>query len=375
MIGWAWVQCSIKDVDTSAFLNELLNDKITPKKVQRGQETVKLNCRAKEYQTVARLARKVGGKCHIQRKCGAYFSVKRVLSRIGLWIGVLFFGVCISFSQRYIWHVRYADMNYVQTKQAEAILRQVGIYPGVCSSEALLLQGETALVQEQIGFGWASLNFEKGRLLVETAPAAEVPEIKTTSGEDILAKTAGTIVEVAVEAGTPAVKVGDQVQAGDVLIAANRVDRQEKPVLGQTAGQVIASFVWETECEQPLHYAEEEPGGTLKTYRTLQIGKKVLGTPQKTNAGEIAVRHYPLTCAGMPLPGLWTEKNVLEMKKIEGTYSETLAKAKAKKRCLEQLEKEWKGAKITEEQESFSLDGEILQYRYKAIVQADIGVK
>lgn len=375
MIGWAWVQCGIKEVDTSVFLNTLLNNKITPKKLQRDQQTVRLLCRAKDYRIVAKLARKAGGKCCVLKKCGIYFFIKQILARTGLWLGGIVFGLCIAFSQSYIWHIRYAGMNYIQTKQAEAILRQVGICPGVQSSEELLLKGETALVQEQIGYGWASLNFEKGRLLVETAPAAQIPDIKTTSGEDILAKTAGTIVEIVTEAGTPVVKVGDEVQAGDVLIAANRVDRKEEPVLGQTAGEVIASFVWETECKQPLHYIEAQPKGALKTYRTLQIGKKTFGKSEKEIDGEIATRHYPLTCAGMPLPGLWTEKNVLEMRKIEGSYSETLAKAKAKKRCLEQLQKEWKGAKITEEQESFSADGENMYYHYKAKVQTNIGVK
>ncbi len=375
MIRWAWVQCSIKNVEIADFLDALLKAGITPRKLYRETKEVKLDCRAAEYLTVARLAKSNGGKCRLLKKQGLYFRIKNGLGRIGIWLGIVFFGACIAFSQGSIWHIRFMDMNGIQTKQAEAVLRQVGIYPGVRSSEELLLQGETALVKEQIGFGWASLNFEKGRLLVETAPAAPIPDIKTTSGEDILAKTAGTIVAIETEAGTPMVNVGDEVLPGDVLIAANRVDRKEEPVLGQTAGRVMASFVWQTECEQSLHYEEEQPCGILKTYRTLQVGKSVIYQQKETASGKIAIRHYPLTCMGLPLPGLWTEENVLKMRKIEGTYTETLAKAKAKKRCLEQLEQEWKGAKITEEQESFSLDGENLHYSYKAKVEADIGVK
>lgn len=375
MIKWAWVQCSIKNVDLQDFLAELLLENVDPRGLQRENKEIRFTCRAGQYRKVAQAAKKHGGNSRVLRRQGAYFLLKKGLRRKGIWLGVAFFEVCLLISQQYIWHVQFPNLDAVQKKRAEAVLRQVGIYEGVRSTEDLLSLGETELVRKQIGFGWASLNFEKGRLLVETAPAEPIPPIFTAQGTDIIAKTAGKIVSVSVESGTAMVKPGDMVLPGQVLIAKDKLDREGKPVPGQAAGRVVASFVWEKECDLPLQYSVERPCLKMQTSHSLQIGNRHFLGKKQEQPGAAVRRHYPLMLGELPLPGTWTEENVLLMENTTGTFTETLAKAKAKKQCLDEMYAQWGNTKIIEEQESFSMENEILHYKYGAKIEADICVK
>ncbi len=374
MMKWAWVQCSVKNVDLQDFIQELTQLNVDPRGLQRENKEIQFTCRANQYRKVTQAARKYGGISRVLQRKGIYFLLKKGLKRKGIWLGIACFEVCLLVSQQYIWHVRFPNMDSVQKKRAETVLRQVGIYEGVRSTEELLSLGETELVRKQIGFGWASLNFEKGRLLVETAPAEPIPPIFTARDTDIIAKTAGEIVSVSVEAGTAMVKSGDVVMPGNILIARDKLDREGKPVPGQAAGRVVASFVWETEYDQPLQYDIQRPCLKMQTSHSLQIGNQHFGKKEDEQANAV-VRHYPFMLGELPLPGTWTEENVLLMENSTGMFTETLAKAKAKKHCQDEMYAQWGDAKIIAEQESFSMENEILHYKYRAKIEADICVK
>ncbi len=375
MMKWAWVKCSVKNVDVQDFLRELMQANVDPRGLQRENKGIQFTCRAGQYRMVAQAARKYGGISKILQRNGIYFFLKKGLQRKGIWLGIACFEVCLLISQQYIWHVQFPNMDSVQKKRAETVLRQVGIYEGVRSTEDLLSLGETELVRKQIGFGWASLNFEKGRLSVETAPAEPIPSIFTAQGTDIIAKTAGEIVSVSVESGTAMIKPGDVVIPGQVLIATDKPDRDGNPVPGQAAGRVVASFVWETECDQPLQYDIQRPRMKMQTSHSLQIGNRHFGENEQEQSTMGILRHYPLMLGELPLPGTWTEENMLLMEDSSGIFTETLAKAKAKKQCLDEMYKQWSDTKIIEEQESFSMENEILHYKYRAKIEADICMK
>lgn len=372
---WAWIQCSVKRVDLQEFLQGLMQVDVDPRGMQRDEKKLRFFCRADQYRAVAKIAKKHGGISKVVQRKGAYFLLKKWLKRKGIWVGVLFFGMCVMFGQQYIWHVEFSDIGPVQQELAEVILRQVGICEGVHASEELLLQGETELVRQQIGFGWASLNFEKGRLLVETAPAEPIPPIFAAQGTNLTAKAAGTVVSVSVEAGTAMVKPGDIVMPGDVLIATDKLNREGNPVPGQAAGSVIASFVWDTQWDQPLYYETRQPVMKMQTRRSLQIGKHHFGLQEKQMPGTVVLQHYPFTLGELPLPGTWTEKNVVMLEDANGYFTETLAKAKAKKHCLDEMYAQWGEVKVIEEQESFSMENQILHYKYRAKIEADICVQ
>ncbi len=375
MLRWAWVQCGVQGVSAQSFLQQLLQTGIRPRQLRRRTDELRFFCPAKQYRVVAAIAHKAHGRSRILKKKGLYFRFRRVWKRSGLWLGCAVMGICILYSQQYIWHIDFDGMDLVQRELAEAVLRQEGIGEGVRSTEALLERGETALVKEQIGFGWASLNFEKGRLLIETAPADPVPPIYTADTKELRAKAAATIEKIVVENGTPLVNVGDSVQAGDVLIAPAREDRKGNPVPGLASGRVTGCLIWETSCEQPLYYEAQQIAGPLQSRWALSLGGHTFAQKAKQDSGYVLTQHEPLTFMGMPLPGMRTEEITVPVETCTGMLTETLAQAKAKEQCLTRLYQQWGDATICEEQESYRVENDVMYCQYKARIVTDLCTK
>lgn len=375
MMRWAWIECSVTRVRVQELLDRLIQAGVTIRNLRRAENRIRFCCPARQYRTVARIARSFGGCSRVLRRKGVYFRLRRLLRRTGIWFGLFCFTLLLLWSQQFVWEMRFPGLDRVQRMQAKEVLRREGITEGIRVSESLLTAGETALVQQQIGFGWASLNFEKGRLSVETAPAEPIPAIQDPQAMDLTARVDGTITSIRVDAGTALVHVGDVVPRGAVLIAANRADRQGKPVVGQAAGCVTARFVWETQWDQPLEYTSRQPQGQLQTFRSLQLAGKTWKIPQQMIPGTAVIRHEPLRWMGLPLPGSWTEINVVATKEVVGTFTETLARDKSRQACMHRLYQEWPDAHIYSEQGGYTLENGILHYRYRAEIEANILMK
>ena len=375
MMHWAWIECSVKQIPIQEFLTQMTQCGVTIRHLRRAEERLSFCCPARQYRMVAQTVHRLGGCSHVCCRKGFYFSLRRLLRRTGIWFGLAFFTIVLLWSQQFVWEIQFPGLDTVQRIQAKEVLRQEGITEGTHISEPLLIAGETALVQQQIGFGWASLNFEKGRLSVETAPAEPIPAIQTAESVDLTARVGGTITSVRVDAGTALVHVGDVVLPGTVLIAANRADRKGEPVIGQAAGCVMARFVWECQWDQPLEYTARQPKGKMQTFRNLQLVGKSWNLPKEPLSGMAVVRHEPLRWMGLPLPGCWTETNVIASEEVTGTMTETLAREKARRECIHQLYQAWPDAKICVEQGGYTAENGILHYHYKAEVEADIIVK
>ena len=375
MMGWAWVQCVLWQVDVQQVMQALLRQGIHPRGLRRAGAQLWFSCRAGQYFQVANVVRQCGGHCRVQKKQGMYFRLRRLLRRSGLFWGLVGWSILVLASQQFIWDVQSIGLDPVETALVTELLRQQGLYPGKRPTEALLTQGETALIQAQIGFGWASLNFEKGRLVVETAPAEPVPPIAQTSPGDIRAKCAAEVVSVTVEAGTPLVQPGDQVVPGRPLIGAVRLGREDKPVPGRTAGSVRGKVIWETSVQQPLVQTSRVPTGEIRTWYGLEVfGYNITGAPPAWSGSE-TTRYAPLRVCGLPLPGMWTCKDRQMTAETELFFTETLARAKARSQCLARMQQQWGRAEITQQQESFSVEAGVLQYRWRAELVAEIGVQ
>lgn len=361
------------------------------------------HCGARAYLRLAGAAHRCGARLRVTKRHGAYFSLRGLLRRRGLWLGLCAGFLLIGMSGRLIWSIQYRDMTVGQQARAAAVLRACGIREGAEAEKQLLESGTAALLGQGSEFSWAELNFEGGRLTVETAPAPPVPAIAAGKDSDITAKTAGRIASVEIRQGTAAVAVGQDVSAGQVLIAASRAARDGTPVVGKTAGTVRASFSWQGESVQPLTRALVQPELSLQSEYTLDAAGHSITIPglpgslpvfpaafaawnpvrrnTAADAGQMVSappavqfeRHYPLTVLGLGLPVAVTETTQAAGVQRRVTISENLALALARLDCSRQLYAQWPDAQILTVQEDSVSDGENLRYHTVLGICADIG--
>lgn len=384
---WSGIAFRAQNGGVAALLQAAPLHKIALKNVHACLGGFTAHCTALHYLRLAKLARRYHVRLQVQARTGLYFPLRRTLHRTGLWAGIILFGGLLLFASRLVWSVQYPGLTVGQQERAAAALRAQGIRIGAYVDDTALSRGETALMENEGEFAWASLNFTGGRLTVEAQPTKEVPEIARYQNADILAKASGTVLSLDVRAGTPQVRVGQAVAAGQLLVSASRADRSGAAVPGRTSASIMAQVAWTGESVQPL--AGEANVPELKIASTLKVsfwsGKAVQvalpyadETAQQVDgfADDVrrSERHYGLALLGMPLPAEICETDSVPYTVQTVAVTESLALARARLSCLRALQREWPGAEILTVSEQYETTDSVLNYHVDAQIRADISM-
>ena len=243
------------------------------------------HCAAWQYRRLAALARHRRVRLRIEKRHGLYFLLRPLLRRKGLWTGLVAWGLVLLWLQGLIWAVDYGSLTTGQRARAGAVLRSCGLQPGTAVTEELLRTGEYALL-ESGEFSWASLNFEKGRLAVEAAPARARPEIAAGTLHGLRAKCNGTVLRTNLASGTMLVAPGQTVEAGQGLIGTARSERDGTLIFAPAAGTVVAQLEWQTDQSVPLAETMSQLTGENKTnYRLFFAGHSAALSPFEPDRG------------------------------------------------------------------------------------------
>ena len=253
------------------------------------------------------------------------------------------------------------------------MLRSCGLQPGTAVTEELLRTGEYALL-ESGEFSWASLNFEKGRLVVEAAPARARPEIAAGTLHGLRAKCNGTVLRTNLASGTMLVAPGQTVEAGQGLIGTARSERDGTLIFAPAAGTVVAQLEWETNQSIPL--AETLPqltGANKANYRLFFTGHSAVLSPSASDGdGLCRTRHLQLEVFGLPLPCAVEETTFYAQQQKTLYRTEAQALTLARLQGLRALHDAFPDADILARREECTVQEDTLHYNAVYTVAADI---
>lgn len=331
------------------------------------------HCAAWQYRRLAALARHRRVRLRMEKRKGLYFLLRPLLRRKGLWVGLAAWGLVLVWLQGLVWAVDYDSLTTGQRARAGAVLRSCGLQPGTAVTEELLRAGEYALL-ESGEFSWASLNFEKGRLAVEAAPAHARPEIAAGTLHGLRARCNGTVLRTNLISGTMLVVPGQTVEAGQGLIGTARSERDGTLIFAPAAGTVVAQLEWETNQSIPLAETLPQLTGENKTnYRLFFAGHSaVLPSSIPDGDGLCRTRHLQLEVFGLPLPCA-VEETVFYGQQQETIFrTEAQALTLARLQGLRALHDAFPDAKIFARREECTVQEDTLHYNALYTVAADI---
>ena len=331
------------------------------------------HCAAWQYRRLAALARHRRVRLRVDKRKGLYFLLRPLLQRKGLWAGLVAWALVLVWLQGFIWAVDYGSLTTGQRARASAVLRSCGLQPGTAVTEELLRTGEYALL-ESGEFSWASLNFEKGRLAVEAAPAHARPEIAAGTLHGLRARCNGTVLHTNLTSGTMLVVPGQTVEAGQGLIGTARSERDGTLIFAPAAGTVVAQLEWETNQSIPL--AETLPqltGANKANYRLFFAGHSAVLSPSASDGdGLCRTRHLQLEVFGLPLPCAVEETAFYGQQQETIFRTEAQALTLARLQGLRALHDAFPDADILARREACTVQEDILHYNAVYTVAADI---
>ena len=331
------------------------------------------HCAAWQYRRLAALARHRRVRLRVEKRQGLYFLLRPLLRRKGLWAGLVAWGLVLVWLQGLIWAVDYGSLTTGQRARAGAVLRSCGLQPGTAVTEELLRAGEYALL-ESGEFSWASLNFEKGRLAVEAAPARARPEIAAGTLHGLRAKCNGTVLRTNLTSGTMLVVPGQTVEAGQGLIGTARSERDGTLIFAPAAGTVVAQLEWETNQSVPLaETLSQLTGENTTNYRLFFAGHSAVFLPSAPDGdGLCRTRHLQLEVFGLPLPCAVEETTYYGQQQETMYRTEAQALTLARLQGLRALHEAFPDAEIFARREECTVQEDTLHYNVVYTVAADI---
>jgi similar to stage IV sporulation protein len=209
----------------------------------------------------------------VRKSAGLAVGMKRLMRRRALIIGlalVLLAAVAASF---FVWEVRVAGIDARDAIALKEELITFGIYPGAFKGNIDLRGTETTLIISHDEFAWIDIKFSGVAALVTVVPAELPPEVVDDSRPcNIVAKKDALIESVTALSGKAAVKPGQTVRAGDVVISGLVWDEGFPRLMFAARGKVIGRVWYRAGETAPVSREERVPTGRVQTQRIISVG-------------------------------------------------------------------------------------------------------
>ena len=273
MNGGFRVRLRLSGLGVEKLLNQGWNKGIRLKRVKRGRNrSVTVECTPEAAASLTALAREKGYRAEEYRPVGLLKWARLLGRRWGLLLGT---AVCVAlmvYALGFVWQVRIENAGAYEG-EVRACLEEWGIVPGIRRSQvhpsALRDQLEWRFPRVQ----WVQVEWAGVALRVRLEEGVPPPQVETAGKNgDVVAAEDGCLLRLTAFAGTPAVRAGDFVRAGQVLIRGEERGADGTAVPVKARGEAMARVWVSVSCRLPLiEYASHSTGRTA--------GRRVIVTP------------------------------------------------------------------------------------------------
>ena len=268
---FGYVRVEVEGYYIERFINICQNKKILIWNLKR-EKGVKLyfNIGIKDFKKLKTIARKTNCKIKINKKKGIPFILHRYKKRKIFAIFLVIIAIAIYTSSKYVWNIEVQVEDNLQIEQIEEDLANLGLKKGVLKSkiETEKLINELRLKRNDIS--WIGIDLKGTNVIVKAVKSDEKPELIDDSEYcNIVASKSGTITKIIAQNGTAVVKIGEQVNKGDVLIAGYMEGKYTEKRYVHSLGEVQAKVVYKK--SEKMYLNQEIMKDTGEKEKRLQI--------------------------------------------------------------------------------------------------------
>lgn len=251
----------------------------------RTDEGVTLCMSISDFKRIKPAVRKSGAQVRIKKRCGLPFFIKRFRKRYVLFFGFVVIAAAMFASSLFIWSVEINSPGGAVPADLPEAIRNSGVYIGAFKPS--LPKGDdikNIILDNTDDIMWVWTYIKGTKAIVEYRNGIPAPKsVKISVPCSIIARRDGLIMSVTEKNGSAAVKKGDTVLKGDVLISG--VSRlSENPGLPVHAIGDVKAYTWhEKSREYPLVQTLSEPTGSKKSYYTLKLFSKCINLYTREN--------------------------------------------------------------------------------------------
>lgn len=357
------------------FINECEKNGLELEKISPTQTGFTANTTPAAYKKMHSYAQKNRCRLHVNEKHGAYFALHKKRKRFGIAVGLICSIILLFLGQNLIWNICFYDFTPQQEVYLRERLFENGIYEGAVKNQEKLLDTAGKIFEGTEEYGWLTLNFVKGRLVVEKTKREPAPELIGQEYTDVVAASDALIQNVIPQGGFVCARKGQYVTKGQVLVKGLREGEYGKVDFTHAQAQVLAEVEKTYRCTQPLKMECQVSDGAYKSYYKLWLPWGALplyGNIEAAQNAKITVSHRPLAPFGFHLPATIEEISVRPQKTAEMILSPQAALEKAYSRIMDDIRREFGEFSILHEQRSEEITDQDATLTVKIRFTADI---
>jgi similar to stage IV sporulation protein len=259
------------------FINLLWKNGVQIKNIRKESITTMLmDISLRDYSSVEEVAQKTKTKIKVIGRKGFAFFLIKMRRRTALVGGVVVFIFILYYLSGFIWKIDIETENNLSPYEIRQQLTTFGIMPGVKKNKIDVYKLQENMIKSNENVMYFKARIEGARLYVSAVEKVTPPKVvQDNTPSNLVAKKDGQIVRVFTSAGSPAVKTGDTVKAGQVVV------KGEQGKVGSTyvvhaKGNVIAkTFYEEIKTVTIKGVKKERTGNEIENTYIKILGKKL----------------------------------------------------------------------------------------------------
>ena len=265
-----YIRIRIEGYSVEKLINVCLKNKIFFWNIKREKSTIiYTNIGVKEFKDLIQIARQTGCRVKILNKKGMPFLLNKYKKRKIIFFFLLILIILLMVLSQFIWNIKIVGNEEISTTEIAAVLEEKGIKIGVLKNNIDKQKVINEIRLERNDIAWIGIDIQGTNITVEIVETSTKPEI--VNEEDycnIVSNKDAQIVKISAQNGIPAVKEGDVVTKGDILIKGWIDGKYTGTRYVHAQGEVKAK-VWYTQKERiPLKQVIESfTGNEEKKYK------------------------------------------------------------------------------------------------------------
>ena len=295
---------TLTGLNLERFLNAMLKAGIPLLEVRRqGTRAMTCRCFSADLKAVVSLAQEKGWRIGGVRPLGLSAAGLWLRRRPGIAAGVLLSMILVGVLSQFVWRVEVRNAGPYRA-EIEQYLQSEGYSPGLRRAEVDASALESALTRRYPEVAWFQAYVYNVTLVVDVALGVAMPQLPSNDPSHVVAQCDGIVDSVRVYAGTAAVKAGDVVRQGDVLIRGEERGANGETVAVHARGVVMARCWRSYTVRMSLNEAIATPTG--REHRATQLVCPWLAWPEEPDAppfltSDLTVTLTPIAGAFIPL--------------------------------------------------------------------------
>lgn len=218
-----YVKVKIEGYSPERLLNLCNANQILVWGIVKKKQTYEMCVSINDYKKLRPFAKKTGTKITILEKHGIPFFLYKFRKRKMFFAGFIFSAIAVYGLSMFVWNIHFEGNLTQNSEELLEYLETMGIEHGTLKSKVVCEDIETGFRTKYPNMLWVSAEMRGTRIIIqikenEDEDIVSKVEVKVKEPESIITEYSGVIESMIVRQGTPVVSVGEQVNAGQILV-------------------------------------------------------------------------------------------------------------------------------------------------------------